>query len=78
MFCFRKHGNIDQRLKQIVVYELNVIDFDDIHLVLYHDKEHVPYGTSRYSSDMLVWIWTFWQACDRCGVITGEKKKFGG
>ena len=75
--CFRKIGLVQRKLKRVVVYELNVIDFENIHLVRLNDGEKIPYKAGSYSSDKVTWLWTPWQLCDRCGVLSGEKRKFG-
>ena len=67
----------DADVVPVIVYQLNVINFDEVQMILLDDGNKIPYDTGLYGSDRLVWFWTEWQKCDRCGVLTGEQKRFG-
>ena len=74
---FRVGDSVESNLKILVVYELNIINYGEVLVVLQGNKETLPYIAGEYFGDRLVWHWTKWQACDRCGVMKGEQKRFG-
>ena len=68
---------VQNRIQPIVVYDLNVVSFSDIREILQDDGDSIPFNTGQYDADRLVWFWTDWQVCDRCGIFAGEQKRFG-
>ena len=64
-------------MKIITAYDLNVIDYNNVVFVLKSNGQSIPHLDGLYSGNQITWRWTTWQNCDRCGVLGGEKKRFG-